>query len=138
MSKRILKTSTQTGFFLLIVSQSLHSIEEYSYALWEVFAPARFVSGLISDNLRTGFVTINITLVALGFCCYFGPVLSSWAGARFIIGFWIVLELGNSISHSYIAISTAGYFPGLYTTPLLLICSCYLAYSLIGESRSSA
>ena len=126
-----MQTSTQTGFLLLIVSQAMHSIEEYFYSLWEVFAPARFISGLFSDNLTVGFSIVNLSIVAFGVWCYFGPVRNSWSSATILAWFWVFLELGNSIGHTYFAINQEGYFPGLYTTPFLLVFSCYLAFRLV-------
>ena len=126
-----MQVSTQTGFLLLIVSQALHSIEEYSYSLWEVFAPAQFVSGLFSDDLTIGFSIANVSIVVFGFWCYFGPVRHSWASATIFAWFWVFLELGNSIGHTYFALNQVGYFPGLYTAPLLFIFSCYLAFRLV-------
>lgn len=122
--------STQIGFLLLIVSQAMHSIEEYASSLWKVFAPARFISGLISDDLTIGFVVLNVSIVAFGFWCYFGPVRHSWPSATILAWFWVFLELGNSIGHTYFAINQGGYFPGLYTAPPLFIFSCYLAFRL--------
>jgi len=34
------------AFLALIVAQAAHSIEEYVFRLFEVLAPARFISGL--------------------------------------------------------------------------------------------
>jgi hypothetical protein len=127
--------STQTGFLLLIISQTLHSIEEYSHSLWDVFAPARFISGVFSDDLSVGFSIVNMSIVAFGFWCYFGPVRHSWTSATVFAWFWVLLELGNSIGHSYLAINQAGYFPGLYTAPLLLILSCNLAFRLVKSNH---
>ena len=56
--------TAQRLFLLLIVAQALHSIEEYAFALWEVLAPARFVSGLVSENLSVGFAVANAMIVA--------------------------------------------------------------------------
>jgi hypothetical protein len=42
-------------FLFLILTQAAHSIEEYVTRLYQVFAPARFVSSLISNNLALGF-----------------------------------------------------------------------------------
>ena len=121
----------QTAFLLLIVSQSLHSIEEYSYSLWEVFEPARFISGLVSNDLTMGFSIVNLSIVAFGFWCYFGPIRHAWTNATIFAWFWVLLELGNGIGHTYLAINQAGYFPGLYTVPLLFIFSFNLAFRLV-------
>jgi hypothetical protein len=131
---------TQIGFLLLIGSQTLHSIEEYSNSLWEVLPPARIISELISKDLSIGFAIVNATLVAFGFWCFFGPVLHGWRGASTLMWFWIALELGNSMGHTYLAIDQGGYFPGLYTMPLLAIFSVYTALKLVtsnGEANAT-
>ncbi len=118
-------------FFLLILSQTLHSIEEYYYALWEVLAPARFISLLINENVAVGFITINATLVLFGFWTYFVPISHQWTTMRAFLWFWVLLELGNSIAHITFSIQTQGYFPGIFTAPLLLALSCYLGLKLL-------
>ena len=77
-------------FFLLIVSQTLHSIEEYYYSLWEVLEPARFISLPISENVVVGFVTINACLVVFGFWTYFVPVSRNLRAMRIFLWFWVL------------------------------------------------
>src|SRR5580692_439137 len=67
-------TRFQLSFLALVATQAAHSIEEYIGRLYEVFPPARFVSGLISQNLQRGFVIFNIVLVSFGLWCFIGPV----------------------------------------------------------------
>ncbi len=122
-------------FFLLIISQTLHSIEEYYYSLWEVFAPARFVSLLINDNVVGGFIIINASLVLFGFWTYFVPLSHHWSTMRVFLWFWVILELGNGIGHVIFAIQTQGYFPGIYSAPLLLALSCYLGLELLQSGK---
>ena len=69
---------THLVFLFLILAQSAHSIEEYYTKLYEVFAPARFVSGLISNDLAVGFLVVNAALVTFGLWCWAVPVRSSW------------------------------------------------------------
>ena len=62
----------QLVFLFLILAQGAHSIEEYATRLYEVFAPARFVSGLISNDLALGFLIFNgcaghVRFVVLGY-----------------------------------------------------------------------
>ncbi len=59
-------TRIQLTFLALIAVQAVHSFEEYRGRLYEVFAPARMVSGLISDDLDRGFLIGNVVLVAFG------------------------------------------------------------------------
>ena len=126
---------TQTIFLLLIISQALHSIEEYVFQLWEVLAPARFISGLFSANLELGFCIANSTIVVFGLWCYFEPIRHNWKNASYFMWFWVLLELGNSIGHTFFAVSGAEYFPGVYTAPLLFVFS-FLLLSRLLKNRS--
>jgi uncharacterized protein with HXXEE motif len=118
---------TQLVFLLLILAQGAHSVEEYGNRLYEVFAPARFVSGLVSEDLALGFLVVNFALVTFGLWCWAVPVRSGWHAARGLVWFWTILELGNGIGHSALALSRGGYFPGVITSPLLLLFAAWLA-----------
>ena len=131
-------SKTKAVFFLLIVFQTLHSIEEYYYSLWEVLAPARFISLLINENVVVGFVTINVSIVLFGFWTYFYPLSHRWRTMQVFLWFWILLELGNGIAHVIFAIQTRGYFPGIYSAPLLLALSCYLGIKQLQSSNVSS
>ena len=118
---------TQLVFLLLVLAQAAHSVEEYVTRLYEVFAPARFVSSLISNDLALGFLVVNAALVTFGLWCWAVPVRSDWRAARGLVWFWIILELGNGLGHSIMALSRFGYFPGVITAPLLLFFASWLA-----------
>jgi hypothetical protein len=121
---------SQVAFLALILVQAAHSVEEYVMGLYDVFAPARLVSGLVSDDLATGFLVVNAGLVAFGAWCYVAPVRSGWPSARGLVWFWVVLELGNGVGHLILAASRGGYFPGVATAPLLLATAIALAFLL--------
>ena len=114
------------AFLALIVAQGAHSIEECVFRLFDVLAPARFVSGLFSSNLAQGFAMANTSLVMFGVWCYFARVQHSLPPARGLAWFWSLLELGNGIGHTAFAIECGGYFPGVATAPLLIAISVYL------------
>lgn len=97
-----------------------HSIEEYTFELYNVLAVARFASGLISDDLATGFAILNTTLVAFGFWCAFVPVRRNWPSAGALVIGWVTVETLNGIAHILLAVGAGGYFPGLATAPFLL------------------
>jgi hypothetical protein len=122
-------------FLCLILAQAAHSIEEYAGRLYDRLAPARFVSGLISDNLATGFAIANAALFLFGVWCWAVPVRSNSRSAPAFIWFWTILEAGNGIGHCFLAASRGGYFPGLLTAPLLLF---FAARLVITETSSSA
>lgn len=121
---------SQLVFLLLILAQAAHSVEEYVTRLYAVFAPARVVSSLVSNDPATGFVAVNAALVALGLWCYFGPIRSGWPSAPRWAWAWVVLELANGIGHSLLALSAGGYFPGALTAPVLVLVATWLAVLL--------
>ena len=120
----------QLVFLLLILAQGAHSIEEVATRMYDVWAPARFVSSLISNDLAFGFLIFNAALVTLGLWCWAVPVRSGWHSARGFAWFWTILELGNGIGHSAIALARGSYFPGVLTAPLLLLLAGWLAIIL--------
>jgi len=92
-------------FLCLILAEDAHSIEEYVTKLCEVFAPARSLSSLVSDDLGVGFLVVNAALVAFGLWCWTIPVRSGWRAARGLTWLWTILEqLGNGVGHSAISI----------------------------------
>ena len=125
----------RVAFLFLILAQAAHSIEEYATHLYRVFAPARFVSSLVSNDLAFGFVVANTALVTFGFWCWAFPVRSGWRSARGIVLFWTLLELGNGISHLALALMRGAYFPGLATAPLLLLGATWLAILQVRDAR---
>jgi hypothetical protein len=131
MSRRTrISRKARIAFLALVIAQAAHSIEEYSFRLYDVFAPARFVSGLISTNLRTGFIAFNLGFVAFGFWCYAVPVQEGLSIAIPFLWFWIVLEILNGIGHPLISILERSYIPGTITAPGLLIIAVYLSIQI--------
>jgi Protein of unknown function with HXXEE motif len=124
------------AFLALMVAQAAHSIEEYIFRLFDVFAPARFVSGLVSTDLGVGFAVANTALVLFGLWCYVARVRPGHASGPVFAWFWTVLELTNGIGHSVLALSRGAYFPGVATAPVLLGVSAYLAFRLSTPPRS--
>lgn len=125
------------AFLVLIVVQAAHSIEEYVFRLFDVFAPARFVSGLFSRDLALGFAIANAALVLFGAWCYLARVRPGHPAARALAWFWALLELGNGAGHLLLAVSRGAYFPGAATAPLLLGASLYLAARLLATPGDS-
>lgn len=125
-----MKALSRNLFLCLIVVQAAHSIEEYWFRLYDVFAPARFVSSLVSSNLAFGFSIGNVVLVLFGLWCYLARVRTRHASARSWAWFWTVLEAANGANHLILALSSSGYFPGAATAPLLLGFSLWLGVTL--------
>jgi len=114
-------------FLALVLVQGLHSIEEYVFRLYDVFPPARFVSGLFSTDLRRGFVIFNCGLFAFGLWTYEWPVRRGWRAAEALVWLWIGIELVNGIGHPAWSLVERGYTPGVATAPLLLVLALLLA-----------
>lgn len=129
--------SIQIAFLALILAQAGHSIEEYATQLYDVFAPARFVSSLISDDRRPGFIIANVSLVAFGVWCFLGPVLHATRSAPGLAWFWVVLEVLNGCTHIAWAALEGGYRPGLATAPILLAIALVLAWQLRHRSSTT-
>ena len=118
------------SFLILILVQALHSVEEYLGRLWEVLPPARFMSGLLSKNLETGFILINLILFVFGMWCWRFPVCKNYLIKPIILWFWIIVELINGIAHPAWVLYERAYVPGLLTAPLLFIVAIYLSRQL--------
>lgn len=134
-------TMTRQGkrlFLLLVASQAAHSVEEIVGALYDVFAPARFVSSLVSDDLRLGFLVVNGAIVLFGLWCFWWPVRGGWASARGLAWLWAAVELANGLGHGMLALARKGYFPGVATAPLLVVVALWLAIVLAGRRSRSA
>ncbi|WP_457652869.1 HXXEE domain-containing protein [Rhodocaloribacter sp.] len=123
-------TRLQIAFGALVLTQAAHSVEEYVGRLWESFPPARFLTGLISQDLRQGFLVINVLLVAFGVWCFLWPVRRRWRSAAGLTWLWVSIELINGIGHPLWSLRQGAYTPGLATAPLLLMLALYIASRL--------
>jgi hypothetical protein len=120
----------QRGFLGLVLAQAAHSLEEYTFRLYETFPPARFVSRLVSADRARGFLAINVALVAFGGWCVLGPVRRRSASAAGLMWTWVALELVNGVGHPLWSIANGGYTPGVATAPVLLVLALVLARRL--------
>jgi hypothetical protein len=108
------------SFLALIHAQAAHSVEEYVFRLYDVLAPARYVSSLFGLDRQIGFVIVNSALVLFGLWCWFARVRPRRRGWRGLAWFWALLEIANGSAHAALAGLAGGYFPGLATAPLLI------------------
>ncbi len=128
---------TRTAFLLLILVQAAHSTEEYVFALYDVFAPARFASELISSNPALGFALLNAAIVAFGAWCYLARIRPGRASAPGWMWPWVFVSLGNGVVHSTMAVLRGGYFPGVATAPILFVLAAFIAIRLVPGRRCS-
>lgn len=124
-------------FLAMVLVQGLHSIEEYQGKLWESFPPARALTNLVSDNLVTGFLVINIGLFVFGLWSWGFPVMKNYSYARPVLWFWVVLQMINGIGHPIWSIAQKSYTPGMYTAPVLLVLALVLMKNLIRSFRAN-
>jgi hypothetical protein len=123
-------TRFQATFGALMVAQAAHSVEEYTGRLWESFPPARFVTGLVSQDHELAFVVINTSLVVFGMWCFFFPVRRGWPSAVPLAWGWIAVDFVNGIGHPLWTLRQGGYTPGVATAPVLLALAVYLAMQI--------
>lgn len=126
------RLSTSAWFGLLIAAQAAHSSEEYSTRLFDVLAPARFVSDLLGLDRPIGFVVANLALVGFGLWTWLARVRSRRGAWRGLAWSWAILESANGIAHLLLALAAGGYFSGAGTAPLLLA----LGLAMVARLRS--
>jgi hypothetical protein len=119
-------TRFQSTFLALVITQAAHSTEEYVGHLYEVFAPARFVSGLFSGDPERGFLFVNVSLVLFGLWCVLWPVRRRWPMALPLARVWIAIELVNGVGHPVWSLVARRYTPGVITAVPLLILAILL------------
>jgi hypothetical protein len=120
----------EISFLALVVVQAAHSVEEYVGRLYEVFPPARLVSGTFSQDLQRGFVIFNAALIAFGIWCFLWPLRRRWAVAPAMAWLWVGIEVVNGIGHPLWSLTQRAYTPGVATAPALLFLAGILAWQL--------
>ena len=125
-------------FIALVGIQAAHSVEECLGRLYEVFPPARFVSGLVSQDLQRGFIIGNVALVTFGLWCFFWPIRRRWRSAVTIGWFWVTIELVNGVVHPLWSLHELRYTPGVVTAPILFVVALYLARQLRASHAQAA
>ena len=121
-------------FGMLVLVQAAHSLEEYFGRLWESFPPARFLTGLVSNNLEFGFVVVNVSLFVFGVWCFFWPIRRGWPVAKTFAWIWVIIELLNGVVHPAWSFMERGYTPGVATAPILLVFSLMLMWVLLSHN----
>jgi hypothetical protein len=71
--------------------------------LYDVLAPARYLSGLFGVDRPIGFVIVNSVLVMFGLWCWFARVRPGRRGWRGLAWFWALLEIANGVAHLVLA-----------------------------------
>jgi hypothetical protein len=131
-------TRPKVAFGALVLAQAAHSVEEYVGRLWETFPPARFLTGLVSQDQERGFLLLNVALVAFGVWCFVWPIRRDWPSASLLAWIWVTIEVINGVGHPLWALRMGGYTPGVATAPALLVIALYLRRQLRTIARRSS
>jgi hypothetical protein len=118
------------AFGALLLAQVAHSVEEYIGRFWESFPPARFLTGLVSQDREWSFVALTILLITFGLWCLLWPLRRGWPSAVYLSWGWVAVEVINGIVHTLWTLRQGGYTPGVATAPLLLALAVYLGYQM--------
>ena len=118
-------------FLMLILFQGMHSIEEYIGELWEVFPPATWLCGQISEDLRLSFLIINSGLFLFGVISWLLVHFHDGSLVKTLIWFWIILGGLNGMGHVVWTISSKSYTPGLITAMAMIALVIVLFKSMI-------
>ena len=131
-------TRLDATFAALVAVQALHPVEEYVGRLWAVLPPAAFITGLVSQDRRLGFIVINVGLLAFGFWCFFWPVRRRWAGGGWFVWFWVVIEIINGIGHLVWTLQQGVYTPGVITALVLFVLAVSLTWQYTRRSHAES
>jgi len=126
---------TTNIFLILVMLQAAHSVEEYVGRLWEVFAPARYLTRLISNNHDFAFLVINIGFIVFGIFCWLFIISIKSEISTIILWFWTIIELINGLGHIFYAIFKKEYIPGLITAPLIFITALFLVKQMKNNQK---
>ena len=122
------------GPFLLGVGiQCLHVIEEFVTGFHILFP--RFL-GLAPWSAEF-FVAFNLSWITIW---VWSPVAVRWGvrAAALPIWFFSIAAVGNGIVHPLLSLATGGYFPGLYTSPVLGVIGVVVGSRLVVATRRTS
>lgn len=118
---------TGIGYFLLLIAaQAAHSIEETCFRLWEVFLPAKLLVDIAGGEPLYTFAFLNGLLVVTMLACAV-IFLNKRRFVSSVAWVWVLIELGNGFTHITMYLVRDGYFPGVYTAPVLILFSIITA-----------
>lgn len=127
----------RNSFLLLVWVQGIHSVEEYTGRLWEVLAPAAYLTGLVSEDHKTGFLILNSGFLILGLLAWYFVIRKDHPSAPVIVWFWVILELLNGLAHPLLSLYRQSIVPGFFSAFLLLLLSVYMLSLLLKEQHNA-
>ena len=116
-----------------IAVQSCHFFEE-----WATGFHIRFPQLLgLSPWSATFFVTFNLFWIVVWMLSVAG-LRSRFIPAMFAVWFLAIGSVANGVAHPVFALTTGGYFPGLFTSPLVGAAGFWLLRALLTFTQSEA
>jgi hypothetical protein len=76
------------------------------------------------------FVSFNMFWIAIWSCSCWGAT-AGWRVALFPLWFLAVAGLANGVAHPLLSVRAAGYFPGLFTSPVVGVAGFLLVRQLV-------
>ena len=113
--------------------QGVHFMEEWSTGFHEKLGP---LFGLPPMS-QSYFVTFNVLWIAIWIICIPG-LRAGWFFAFFASWFLAIAAMINGIAHPLLAMVAGGYFPGLFTSPLIALAGVRLWTRLRSASRQKS
>ncbi len=113
--------------------QVVHFLEEWATGLYERFPE---LLGLVPWSVSL-WVPFNLAWIAI-WCLSLVGLLAGWRAALFPIWFLAVACAVNGVAHPLLALAAAGYFPGLWSSPLTLVIGVVLLGRLASFTRPAA
>ncbi len=129
-----MNASIRNAFLLLICLQAAHSIEEYTFGLYDLLPYFVWLNAAAGPT----FALVNILVVALGFWCYLYRVRPNAPSARAWVWGWAVVEIANGIAHPTWTLLSGRYIPGTFTAPLLFLVGVFIVWRLNAEEPATA
>ena len=105
----------------LVFAEFLHGFEDYVNGFYEIFP----LYSIAPEFFVTATLALLLLLAAL--------IPSVAHGRRWAVRlakYWAILEILNGAGHLMLAVITWGYYPGMWTAPLLLVFGSALGRAL--------
>jgi Protein of unknown function with HXXEE motif len=125
----------KTAFLAMIVLQTVHSIEEFLFKIYEVSPQMRLAFQHAPDLAKPAFIASNLLLNLFGFICFFYWVRPAKPAARRVVWIWVGIQFVTVAGHFIWAMKVSGYHPGLVTVPLFVPLIIYAVYLLRRDLR---
>jgi hypothetical protein len=108
------REGTSRLFLLGLTAQSLHFMEEFVTHFPDRFPPLLGLPAW-SDSF---FVVFNLAWLSIWILSAVGLQKGRWF-ALFPLWLFAIASIANGIAHPLLAVAARGYFPGLFTSPLV-------------------